>query len=224
MPPIAAAEMEQLEGDRIRAGICGALAAAGHEALGGPLELGETYRRISCDFNDALDMFTSIHQQFGAERFEEGIDFLLKALAGDLATVEGGGEKAHLETVGNGLGQVRLINGAYCLNQRLMERWERVHGVRPGRLDPALLLKEVMAIGRENFIPKTRLDELARRAEPPDLEREVLFLQEFMSTVRSYSPQLFDGNEQRMKFIGALQESLDAAIAREDEYLASLED
>lgn len=65
---------------------------------------------------------------------------------------------------------------------------------------------------------------LISKAKAPDIEREVLFLQELLNMTRNLPVQLFDGEQGRMKVIDAVQESVDAAIRREDEYLASLGD
>lgn len=220
----ALATLEAEDGPRIRAGLEGALAGAAYPGLGSPLDLGESYRQVSCDFRGPVDMLEHVLEKFGPDRFEEAMDFLSKSLASDLGSAGDGPEKAHLETVGRGLGQVRILKSAHALSERLLDRWSRVHGVAGGDLTPMDVLREVMSMGRESYLPQSRLEALAGRARPPDLEREVLFLQEFLSTARSFSPQLFEGPENRMKFIAALQETVDAAIAREDAYLASLEE
>ena len=58
---------------------------------------------------------------------------------------------------------------------------------------------------------------------PPDIEHEVLFLQELLNTVRKFPVPLFDDENGRMTVMDAVQSAVDQAIEREDEYLASLE-
>ena len=52
---------------------------------------------------------------------------------------------------------------------------------------------------------------------------EVLFLQELLNTARNFPTAFFEDDQGRMKVLDAVQEAVDQAIAREDEYLAGQE-
>ena len=86
------------------------------------------------------------------------------------------------------------------------------------------LLGDLVDLRKEHFLGAMQIDRIASKAKAPDIEREVLFLQELLNMARNLPVQLFDGEQGRMKVIDAVQESVDAAIRREDEYLASLGD
>jgi type III secretion protein W len=83
------------------------------------------------------------------------------------------------------------------------------------------LLKELLRLKQDRYLSAASLGPLTAAAKAPDIGLEVLFAQELLATSRSFSPLFFDGLENRMKFIDAVQETVDNAIVREDEWLAS---
>ena len=219
----AAAELENADGPAIRAGLTGAVAAAEHADWGDPFSLGGDYRRAVCEFYDRPeDMFAFIQEKYGAGNFEAAMDFFFQSLGADLASDQPSHGPAHLEAVGAGLGQARALNSAHALTNRLLERWQTVHQAEDCGLTALDLVKSMLQAKNQRFLGPDDFTPLVQAARPPDIEREVLFLQELLGTVRLFSPQFFDGPESRMKVMAAVQETLDRAIAREDEYLASL--
>lgn len=218
----ALAAMEEEEGPSIRAGIQGALAARGFEALGDGEELRGLYRQTVCDFEDVNALYAHIQEKYGDD-FDLAISFLYKALANDLAADVPSMETVHLEHVNAGLGEMRSLQSAHSLCARLMDRWAGVHGVEHCDLDAMSLLGQIVALRRERFLSSSQVNAIAARANAPDIEHKVLFLQELLNTTRSFAPGLFDGFEGRMKVLDAVQDAVDAAVAEEDEYLASLE-
>ncbi|MDR3054889.1 MAG: TyeA family type III secretion system gatekeeper subunit [Zoogloeaceae bacterium] len=218
----AIAQLEQKEGSRLRAGILGTLEAATSSTFGDAAAEGAAYQHVACDLFDKPEaMFDFILEKYGMGNFDAGLDFLLRALASDLAIDEPSHGKAHLEAVGAGLGQARVLNGAYALTGRLLDRWEQVHGIKEATHTPMSLLKELLRLKQDRYISAASLEPLLAAAKAPDIEREVLFAQELLATSRSLSPLFFDGLENRMKFIDAVQEAVDKAVLREDEWLAS---
>jgi type III secretion protein W len=218
----AIAQLEREEGPSIRAGILGAVEGAAHPELGDAPAQGAAYRHVACDLYDKPeDMFDFIVEKYGMEHFDAGLDFLMRALASDLAVDEPSHGMAHLEAVGAGLGQARILNGAHALVGRLLDRWENVHEIKDCAHTPMSLLKEMLRLKQDRYLSASSLGPLLEGAKAPDIEREVLFAQELLATSRSLSPLFFDGLENRMKFIDAVQETVDNAVAREDEWLAS---
>lgn len=215
----ALAELEAEQGAAIRSGICGALNAAGFEALGDSGRLGSLYRGVVCDFGDVNELFAHIRETYGND-FDAALDFLYKALASDLAADVPSMEKSCLEHVNANLGELRLLQSARSLCTRLLDRWAGVHGVTACPLDDMALLGRIIALRKEKYISGIQMARLADEAGAPDIERKVLFLQELLNTVRSFTPALFDGTEGRMKVLNAVQDAVDAAVAEEDEWLA----
>ncbi len=216
------AELEKDSGPQIRAGIQGALTAAGFPDLGSADELRGLYRQTVCDFQTVNDVFAHILDKYGDIGFDKAMDFLFRALGNDLATDVPSMEKTHLEHVQSNLGQVRLLQSAHVLCEKLLQRWETVHG-GTASCTSLELLGDIVNLRNENFIGSLQIDRIAAKANSPDIEHEVLFLQELLNTARSFPSKLFDGDQGRMKVIDAIQESVDRAIEREDAFLASQE-
>ncbi len=222
----AMTDLEQQSGPAIRAGIYGALAASGVEGLGEADELRDLYRQTVLDFGNVNEVYAHVLERFGESGFGQAMDFLFRALGNDLGSDAPSMEKTHLEHVHGSLGQVRLLQSAHTLCDKMLERWESVHGVqgvRDGSLKPMDLLGEIVALRNERFLGGMNIDKIASRAKAPDIEREVLFLQEMLNMTRSFPSQLFDGDQGRMKVLDAVQEAVDNAVAREDEFLAAQE-
>lgn len=218
------AELEAEHGPRIRSGIQGALAAAGYADLDGTDNLRDLYRQTVCDFTDVNAAFAHIHEKYGDVGFDKAMDFLFNTLSNDLATDVPSMETTHLENVHANLEQVRLLQSTHVQCERLLQRWESVHGVADAALTPMELLGDMVNLRNENFLGAMHIDHIAAKAKAPDIERQVLFLQELLNMTRNLPVRLFDGEQGRMKVLDAVQEAVDNAIQREDEYLANLGD
>lgn len=210
------------EGPAIRSGIQGALAAHGFAELDNANALRGLYRQTVCEFQDVNDLFAHIQTKYG-DNFEMALSFLYKSVANDLATDVPSMESRHLESINANLGVMRQLQSAHSLCETLLTRWGDVHGVTEHNLDSMQLLGEIVSLRKENFIGAGRINSIAAKAMPPDIEHKVLFLQEMLNTSRMMASSLFDGNEGRMKVINAVQDAVDAAVSEEDVYLASLE-
>ncbi len=220
----ALGDMEAQEGPAIRAGIQGALAAAGFGELGGRDEMRDFYRQTVCEFSSVNEVFAHIVDKYGAD-FDKAMDFLFSALSSDMAADTPSMGMRHLESVHDSLGKVRLTQSAYRLCETMMERWANVHGVKPqkGGLTAMELLGDIVGLRDKRFIGAVQIEGILAKAGAPDIEREVLFLQELLNTARKFPVALFDDEQGRMKVLDAVQEAVDRAVEREDEYLASQE-
>ena len=220
----AVAELEEREGPAIRAGVQGALAAAGFADLGGSDEMRDFYRRTVCEFSTVNEVFGHVMETYGGD-FERAMDFLFSALSADIAADTPSMGVRHLESVHENLGKVRLTQSAYRLCQNMMDRWERVHGVktREGGLTALELLGDIVDLRTKRFLGSMQIESILAKAGAPDIEREVLFLQELLTTTRNFPTALFDDEQGRMKVLDAVQEAVDKAVEREDEYLAQQE-
>lgn len=213
-------DLEERHGPRIQADMVGALSSGSYEDLGPGLELGEFYGRTLCDFTTVNDVLLHVHENFGVEGFDRALDFLYGALGADMASHRPSMEMTHLEYVQKSLGQVRLMHNAFLHCQNLLQRWEKVHGVSV-EIAPLALVRQIMDLNRHAYLGSMHIEAIAQSAHAPDIEHEVLFLQEFMAMLRALPTRLFEGDEGRMKVLEAVQQAVDKAVEREDAWLAS---
>ena len=220
----ALAEMDEKEGPAVRAGIQGALAASGFGELGGSDDMRDFYRRTVCEFSSVNEVFAHVMEKYGGD-FDKAMDFLFSALSADMASDEPSMGIRHLESVHDTLGKVRLTQSAYRLCETLVDRWHRVHDVpvREGGLTAMELLGDIVGLREKRFIGSAQIEAILAKAGAPDIEREVLFLQELLGTTRKFPSALFDDDQGRMKVLDAVQDAVDRAVEREDEYLAQQE-
>lgn len=216
--------LDRTQGQRIRAGMQGVLASAGHRDVDSAVGLRNFYRDTVCDFSSVNEVFSHILEQYGALRMEKALDFLSDALGRDMASDLPSLEPAHLVQINTGLGQVHLLQSAYGLCDTMMARWENVHGVkgvRDGSLSPQELLGRLVALRQEKFVGSVHVGRITADAKIPDIEHEVLFLQELLGTVRTFPSQLFDDDAGRMRVLNAVQQAVDSAVEKEDAWLAT---
>lgn len=209
------------EGPAVRAGMQAMLAAQGYGDLDAGDALRGLYRRAVCDFAGVNEMFSHILDKYGPDKFDQAISFLTRTLGSDLSADVPSMEKTHLENVNANLGLVRLVQSAHAQCGRVMDRWRDVHGITNCPLDSRALLGRVLALRGENFLSAANFERIAAEVRPPDIEREVLFLQELMQMTRSLPSQLFDGHSGHMKVLDAVQDAVDNAIEREDAFYAA---
>jgi len=219
----AMADMDAEQGHAIRAGIYGALAAEGYTDLADVDTLKDTYRQTVCEFGSVNDVFKYVNEKYGTDGFDKAMNFLFHALSSDLGSDVPSMEKTHLESVHGNLAQVRLLQSAYIRCTELMARWENIHGIKNDSFTAMDLLGDIVALRNERFLGSFQIDEIVKKASPPDIEHEVLFLQDMLGAVRSFPVRLFDDEQGYSKVFNAVQEAVDHAIEREDEFLASQE-
>ncbi|MDR1546864.1 MAG: type III secretion system gatekeeper subunit SctW [Deltaproteobacteria bacterium] len=213
-------ELDRAAGPEIRAGLAGAAAGREFGDLGTPLELKKDYVQAVVDFSGPMDMLDNIYKRFGADGFERGVDFLLKALADDLAAERPSRETASLEAVGAQLGHVRLLNSVRAQGEKLADRWRLAHGEADSKLTGKDFLQFVVSAAKETFISSSLAEPLVKLAAPPDIEKEVLFRQDLFNAARGVVPRAFGDLDVRNRCLAALQDGLDQAVAREDAWLA----
>ena len=220
----AIAELEQSEGPAIRSGVQGALAARGFPELGGTDELRDLYRQTVCDFEAVIDVFKHVQTEYGGD-FDRAMDFLFSSLSSDIAADVPSMGSRHLENVHDNLGKVRLTQSAFRLCEDVMDRWENVHGMKQGSggLTAMTLLGDVIGLGEKKFLSGMQVEGIMRKSGARDPEQEVLFLQELINTARKFPSALFGDDAGRLKVISAMQEAVDSAVTREDEWLAQMD-
>jgi type III secretion protein W len=215
--------LEEREGPAIRAGVQGALAASGFPELGSSDDMRDFYRQTVCEFSTVNEVFAHIQQTYGGD-FEAAMDFLFSALSADIGSDMPSMGVSHLESVHGNLGKVRLTQSAYRLCEEMLGRWENVHGMPgAGGMTAMGLLGDIVALREVRFLGSMQIEGILAKAHAPDIEKEVLFLQELLMTTRKFPVVLFDDDQGRLKVLDAVQEAVDKAVERDDEWLAQQE-
>ena len=218
----AADRLEQARGPEIRAGIQGAVAARDFEGLDDGDALRDLYRGTVGEFSSVNEVFSEIHGKYG-DNFTQAMDFLFAAISADIGSEVPSMGKAHLESVHAKLGLVRLTQSAYKLCDAQVTRWKTVHGMADSPITPMSLLGDVLGLRGKSFLSAGNIRQIVDKAGAPDPEKEVLFTQDLLKTVRDIPVALYDDEAGRMTVLTAVQDAVDEAVSREDEWLASME-
>lgn len=220
----AIGELEAQEGPAIRSGIQGVLAAQGFPELGEVDGMRDLYRQTVCEFGAVIDVFSHVMKEYEGD-FQKAMDFLFAALSADIASDVPSMGLSHLESVHGTLGKVRLAQSAYRLCEDVMTRWEGLHHIKqgPNGLTSLKLLGEILSLNEKRFLSGVQVESIMNKASAPDIEHEVIFLQELLNASRKFPVALFGDDTGRMKVLDAMQEAVDKAVEREDEWLAQQE-
>lgn len=206
----------------IRLGIPPALASEHFPEAGSVDQARDFYRETVGEFSSVSEVYAEIRAKYG-DRFEAALDFLFAAIGADIASETPSMGRTHLESVHAKLGLVRLAQSGWKICEDLLTRWSTVHGEKTS-LDATALLGDLLALREHGRIAPGRVEAICDKARPSDIEHEVLFAQELLSAVRKFPPALFEDDAGRMSVLDAVQSHVDATIAREDEWLASLDE
>jgi type III secretion protein W len=82
------------------------------------------------------------------------------------------------------------------------------------------LIGGLLGLAEASWIAAAHVEKIVREQRLPSLEAEIYFLRELADLARLMPLKAFKEPEQRLKLVEAIQEALDAAIAREEEELA----
>lgn len=85
------------------------------------------------------------------------------------------------------------------------------------------LISGLLGLAEASWLSAAQVEKLAREQRLPSTEAEIYFLRELADLARLMPLKAFKEPEQRLKLVEAIQEALDAAIAREEAELAAEE-
>ncbi len=207
----------------INLGLHGALSALGYEDLGSTKEIRDFYRKSILDFHTVKDTFMYVQEKFGNQGFSRAMDYLFSTLSLDINSLLPSIDKTQLEFIYNNLGKVRLLHSSYEFCEELVNRWEQVYKIIDNNLSAMNLLSSLITFGEIQFLSVAQIETVVQKANAPDIEKEVLFLQDFINMVKKLPENMYSDNKIYQNILDSCQKALDKAIEREDEYLASLE-
>ncbi len=182
----------------------------------------ELYTKSIHEFTTPQQVYSYINENYDG-KIDVALDFLYKALGNDLSSDISSADKTKLENVGTSLGELRAFQSAHALCERFVDRLASVHQIETCPFSSFELLGKVLDMSKEVYLSSSSVDRLARDSKLENPEQEVFFLQELQTVARQFSPTLFDSMQERTKVLDAIQGAVDAAVEKEDEWLASME-
>lgn len=213
-------EMEAKHGSRIQAGLNVARRALAFEkkGVGKAEELQEFYSNTVVDYEGAAKTYEAVLEHYGKEKFIHAVEFLMQGLGDDLAGKGSSVSKTELKKIMDELDSLKSLNTLHEKCAVTLERMDDVHDTPPA-CSPLELMQKVLTLIEDKWVSANSVDRLVQEVGASDLDSELQFLREFLSLVREVPEKLFPKEENRANLLQAVQDSLDQAIAREEEEL-----
>lgn len=207
-------ELEQEQGPAIRAalnvsGVATEFAAA---RLGELQSLRETYRDTVLDAPDLVQTFNILKDRYGESELRLAINYLLKALAADLAADGSSIDRHKLNAVLNDIYRLELLTGLLEDCATLVNRYAAPQqGIRSTDL-----LGELLDLQGQSWLRPELIAPLPARIGVCELTSEIKFLREFKDLTRMIPLKAYADTEQRPRLLDAIQQAMDSAIEREE--------
>ncbi|MBQ7739039.1 MAG: type III secretion system gatekeeper subunit SctW [Desulfovibrionaceae bacterium] len=212
--------LDERYGAAIRAGINGSLMAAeNYVSLGEPKDLGNTYRKAVLEFTDVTSLYSYVQEKHGGN-FEQAINFLYSALNSDLNCDTPSSDRFKLESLNTSLGKLRSFQSAHAMCDKVLKHNAKDNEPLANNAG-IILLGKILDLGNQPFPTGIQADNIARTSGCSNVEERIIFLQDLITEVRSFSPLVFDSPDGRSNSLGAIQSAIDTAVNEEDEMLAA---
>lgn len=78
-------------------------------------------------------------------------------------------------------------------------------------------MRDFLPLKDQKWIDPSRISGIVDRLRIDDIEGKIYFLRELHGIARRLPIKIFDDNESRLRFISAIQDALDQAVAEEDD-------
>ena len=140
----------------------------------------------------------------------------MQALGDDLASKGSSLTKVELKKIIDELDNLKFLNTLHEKCTRFMDRLENVYGAIPG-ISTLELMKKVLVLKDEKWITDSSIDTFVSKTGVDDLGTRIQFLRELSGLGRAIPLKMFELEENRGNFLRAIQDSLDLAIAQEEE-------
>jgi len=184
------------------------------------LDNAENYSDALLNFKDGFSMLQFISDKYG-NNFEQGIDFINKALGADLEAAQASHEPAFLRSVSKGLEQARVLYSCYAHEEVLLDRLDKIHGLDVSGFDKTKFIEKLGSLLNASFISPESIRGLIDTIHTKDPAEEVVVCQELTNTIKNFSDILFGTTEVRERFNDACTVLIDEKIRLEDEWLES---
>lgn len=191
-------------------------------SLDTPIELSQTYAKVSHEFKDPLEIIGFIKDKYGVDKLQAGLDFLFKALGADLNSSLKSQDTILLESLGSSLSRAKELNGALRIVQDFVDRLHNVHDINTKNLNSLTILEKLVDSSKKRFVTSIAIRDVYKEIPRQNVEKEVLMAQELMQAVRNLSLDVFPDLEARTRLVEGIQKHIDECVDREDEYLANL--
>ncbi len=191
---------------------------ANKSELADPVYLSESYGEIANNGDDPQEMLSYIESKFGADRVDDGVEFMLKSLGADISSPITSSEPEAFEMLGKNLSIVRSLNSGKAVLNRFVARLVSAHGINV-KMSPIKLLTGLLNLSKQRFITADSIRDLYQDVVKQQPDKEVLMAQDLLTCCRNLSSELFSNEDARLRIIQSVEQLVDNLVDAEDEWL-----
>ncbi|WP_031491603.1 TyeA family type III secretion system gatekeeper subunit [Succinivibrio dextrinosolvens] len=184
------------------------------------LDNAENYSDSLLNFKDGMSMLQFINEKYG-EKFEEGLDFITKALSADLEAAQRSHEPAFLRSVADGLEHTKVLYSCFAHEDAMLDRLDKVHGLDVKGFDKVEFVRKLGDLIKSSFVSPGDVRNLLITVKSSDPGQEVVICQELSKTLKDLSDVFYGTPEARERINEACSVLIDNKIQVEDEWLES---
>ncbi len=184
------------------------------------LDNAENYSDALLNFKDGMSMLSFINEKYG-KNFEEGLDFINKALSADLEAAQRSHEPAFLRSVAEGLAQTKVLYSCFAHEEVMLDRLAKVHGIDTSSVNKIDFVKKLGDLVKATFVTPGDIRNLLITINSKDPGQEVVICQELTKTLKDLSDIFYETSEARDRISEACSVLIDNKIRSEDEWLES---
>lgn len=196
------------KGPGIRAALNIGKAAQGfaRSDLGTVKELRDSYRSHVHDYQSASAVLDGLVKEYGADKLEQGISFMLKALGADLAAAGASIDKTHLGLVLSDMTRLKTLTTVLG-NCDILARSARKMGARRD-YSGTRLLQQIAPLQDAPRVHKDNITKIPDQAGLKEIETQIRFLSDLREVVRLVPLESYAKPENRDRLIDACSDAL----------------
>lgn len=192
------------------------------QGLGDKDELREFYRQSVLGHENIASTFEAIMKEYGADRFEEALEFLMKGAGNDMQSQGPSVAPEQLRSVVDDLYHVQVLGNIQRNVMTLLEKLAKLFNVPLG--SPTEMMEKILMMTNQSYLRTDQMLELAIIAHANSAEERIYFLTQLKEQLRLLPLKIYKARENRDKLLETNQLALDQVIEQETAELEQMEE
>jgi type III secretion protein W len=181
-------------------------------------DLRDFYRETILISQAILSIFRSIKAEYGPQKLDQGLDYLIRATTADLNAQGPSIEKGHLKAIIDNFYAVGVLNRMQeqftALLNRMHDQYDK--GISK---DPEALMESVLKLVESLKVDIAQVQQLVTKTNIHTLAPRIDFLTHLYEQLRLIPLKVYPGSLTRTQLLESTQKELDRSIALEEETL-----
>lgn len=185
------------------------------QGLGSAQDLRGFYRSQVLDYRGPEDVLQHVEQQFGANRVESALEFLMQGLSAEMQSAAPSMSMEQLKSIVDDITAIQMTRNFQISLHEAAERtsaafgWNHTPETRP-------LLDGILDLKSQRWIDAAQVDRMIGGMGPRNLNEQIYVARELREIVRELPDKMFREPEEGIRLNDAFQAALDRLVEKED--------